>query len=42
MGDAAGRRDMGNLFAIRLQRAGIQQWKVDVQWAWAGEDGSLR
>ena len=29
--------DMGNHFAIRLQRAVIQQWKVDVPWAGAGE-----
>ena len=29
--------DMGNHFAIRLQRAVIQQWKVDVPWARAGE-----
>lgn len=29
--------DMGNHFAVRLQRAVIQQWKVDVPWAKAGE-----
>ncbi|HEY3111380.1 MAG TPA: carboxypeptidase regulatory-like domain-containing protein [Chloroflexota bacterium] len=29
--------DMGNHFAIRLQRAVIQLWKVDVPWAKAGE-----
>ena len=29
--------DMGNHFAIRLQRAVIQVWKVDVPWAKAGE-----
>src|SRR5205823_9204700 len=29
--------DMGNHYAIRLQRAVIQQWKVDVPWAKAGE-----
>jgi Carboxypeptidase regulatory-like domain/NlpC/P60 family len=29
--------DMGNHFAIRLQRAVIQLWKVDVPWARAGE-----
>jgi N-acetylmuramoyl-L-alanine amidase len=30
-------QDMGNHFAIRLQRAVIQQWKVDVPWGKAGE-----
>jgi N-acetylmuramoyl-L-alanine amidase len=30
-------QDMGNHYAIRLQRAVIQQWKVDVPWARAGE-----
>jgi hypothetical protein len=29
--------DMGNHFAIRLQRAVIQQWKEAVPWAKAGE-----
>lgn len=29
--------DMGNHFAVRLQRAVIQLWKVDVPWAKAGE-----
>lgn len=29
--------DFGPLFAIRLQRAVLQQWKVDVPWAQAGE-----
>ncbi|MBI2953697.1 MAG: hypothetical protein HYY30_05240 [Chloroflexi bacterium] len=29
--------DMGNHFAIRLQRAVIQQWKVNVPWARAGQ-----
>ncbi|TAK24915.1 MAG: hypothetical protein EPO26_04585 [Chloroflexota bacterium] len=29
--------DMGNHYAIRLQRAVIQEWKVDVPWARAGE-----
>ena len=29
--------DQGNHYAIRLQRAVIQQWKVDVPWAKAGE-----
>ncbi|MCL5960220.1 MAG: CAP domain-containing protein [Chloroflexi bacterium] len=29
--------DNGNHFAIRLQRAVIQQWKVDVPWAKAGQ-----
>jgi rare lipoprotein A len=29
--------DMGNHYAVRLQRAVIQQWKVDVAWAKAGE-----
>lgn len=29
--------DNGNHFAIRLQRAVIQQWKVDVPWARAGQ-----
>jgi len=29
-------QDMGNHFAIRLQRAVLQQWKVDVPWAGAG------
>lgn len=29
--------DMGNHFVIRLQRAVIQQWKVDVPWAQAGQ-----
>ena len=29
--------DMGNHFAIRMQRAVIQLWKVDVPWAKAGE-----
>ena len=29
--------DNGNHYAIRLQRAVIQQWKVDVPWAKAGE-----
>ncbi len=29
--------DMGNHFAIRLQRAVLQQWKVDVPWARAGQ-----
>jgi len=28
---------MGNHFAVRLQRAVIQLWKVDVPWAKAGE-----
>jgi spore germination protein YaaH len=30
-------QDMGNAYVIRLQRAVIQQWKVDVPWAKAGE-----
>lgn len=30
-------QDMGNHFAIRLQRAVIQQWKQDVPWARAGQ-----
>jgi hypothetical protein len=30
-------QDMGNHFAVRLQRAVIQLWKVDVPWAKAGE-----
>lgn len=29
--------DMGNHYAIRLQRAVIQEWKVDVPWARRGE-----
>src|SRR5688500_14867781 len=29
--------DMGNHFAIRLQRAVIQEWKQDVPWAKAGQ-----
>lgn len=29
--------DMGNHFAIRLQRAVIQEWKQDVPWAQAGQ-----
>lgn len=29
--------DMGNHYAVRLQRAVIQQWKVDVPWAKAGQ-----
>ncbi|MBI2848826.1 MAG: hypothetical protein HYX88_01670 [Chloroflexi bacterium] len=29
--------DMGNHYAIRLQRAVIQQWKEDMPWAKAGE-----
>ncbi len=29
--------DMGNHYAIRLQRAVIQEWKVDTPWAKAGE-----
>ena len=29
--------DNGNHYAIRLQRAVIQQWKVDVPWARAGQ-----
>jgi hypothetical protein len=29
--------DMGNHFAVRLQRAVIQLWKVDVPWAKAGD-----
>jgi hypothetical protein len=29
--------DMGNHYAIRLQRAVIQEWKVDVPWATAGQ-----
>lgn len=29
--------DMGNHFAIRLQRAVLQQWKVNVPWAQAGQ-----
>lgn len=29
--------DMGNHYAVRLQRAVIQEWKVDVPWARAGE-----
>ncbi|MCL5027260.1 MAG: N-acetylmuramoyl-L-alanine amidase, partial [Chloroflexi bacterium] len=29
--------DNGNHFAVRLQRAVIQQWKVDVPWAKAGQ-----
>jgi hypothetical protein len=29
--------DMGNHFAVRLQRAVIQLWKIDVPWAKAGE-----
>jgi hypothetical protein len=29
--------DMGNHYAIRLQRAVMQQWKVDVPWAKAGQ-----
>ena len=29
--------DMGNHHAIRLQRAVLQEWKVDVPWAKAGE-----
>lgn len=29
--------DMGNHWAVRLQRAVIQQWKVDVPWAKAGQ-----
>ena len=29
--------DMGNHYAVRLQRAVIQQWKVDVPWARAGQ-----
>ena len=30
-------RDLGNVVAIRTQRAVIQRWKVDVPWARAGE-----
>ncbi len=30
-------QDNGNHFAIRLQRAVLQQWKVDVPWARAGQ-----
>ena len=30
-------RDMGNHYAIRLQRAVLQEWKEDVPWAGAGE-----
>ncbi|MBM4418286.1 MAG: SH3 domain-containing protein [Chloroflexi bacterium] len=30
-------QDMGNHYAIRLQRAVIQEWKVDVPWAKAGQ-----
>ncbi|TAK20638.1 MAG: hypothetical protein EPO26_16550 [Chloroflexota bacterium] len=33
----SGTEDMGNHYAIRLQRAVIQLWKVDVPWAKAGE-----
>jgi hypothetical protein len=29
--------DMGNHYAIRLQRAVIQEWKIDVPWAAAGQ-----
>ncbi|MBI2861581.1 MAG: hypothetical protein HYX89_02050 [Chloroflexi bacterium] len=29
--------DMGNHYAIRLQRSVIQEWKVDVPWARAGD-----
>src|SRR5205823_3654359 len=29
--------DMGNHYAIRLQRAVIQEWKQDVPWAKAGQ-----
>ncbi|HEY3080027.1 MAG TPA: SH3 domain-containing protein [Chloroflexota bacterium] len=29
--------DMGNHYAVRLQRAVIQEWKVDVPWARAGQ-----
>src|SRR5207248_1098944 len=29
--------DMGSHYAVRLQRAVIQEWKVDVPWARAGE-----
>jgi hypothetical protein len=29
--------DMGNHYAVRLQRAVIQHWKVDVPWAKAGQ-----
>jgi len=29
--------DMGNAFVVRLQRAVIQQWKVNTPWAKAGE-----
>jgi hypothetical protein len=29
--------DQGNHYAIRLQRAVLQEWKVDVPWAMAGE-----
>ncbi len=29
--------DMGNHFAVRLQRAVIQEWKTDVPWAKAGQ-----
>jgi uncharacterized protein YkwD len=29
--------DMGSHYAVRLQRAVIQQWKVDVPWAKAGQ-----
>lgn len=29
--------DMGNHYVVRLQRAVIQQWKVDVPWARAGQ-----
>jgi len=30
-------QDMGDHYAVRLQRAVIQQWKVDVPWARAGQ-----
>jgi hypothetical protein len=30
-------QDMGNHMAVRLQRAVIQRWKVDVPWAHAGD-----
>ena len=33
----SGVQDMGNHFAIRLQRSVIQQWKVNTPWAAAGE-----
>jgi hypothetical protein len=30
-------QDMGNHYAIRLQRAVLQEWKEDVPWAKAGQ-----